>query len=166
MGLCITRRSAVLSGALLPNTVLSSVCDWPQGSGVLGPFGKRVLGWLFRAEAAAAGAVLKQLEMSNLLSYHAVDDIMSTGMVCAPLLDDHVAQVLSSHKHCQHKWQWQNLSKARPCKTIRNKYQPSLLMIGASMLIREYLNTASALPNSHPSSRRQSTLHCHSHSIL
>ena len=47
----------------------------------MGPLGKRVLGWLFGAEAAAAKAVLKQLELSNLLSYSAVDDIMSTGMV-------------------------------------------------------------------------------------
>ena len=49
----------------------------------MGPLGKRVLGWLFGAEAAAAKAVLRQLELSNLLSYHAVDDIMSTGMVCS-----------------------------------------------------------------------------------
>lgn len=53
-----------------------------QGGGLwLGPLGRRVLGWLFKAEAAAAKAVLQQLEISNILSYHAVDDIVSTGTV-------------------------------------------------------------------------------------
>jgi hypothetical protein len=56
------------------------VCVAAQGGGLFWPFGRRVLGWLFRAEAAAAKAVLRQLEISNVLSYHAVDDIMSTGM--------------------------------------------------------------------------------------
>lgn len=36
---------------------------------------------MFKAEAMAAGALLRQIEMANVLSYHAVEDIINTGMV-------------------------------------------------------------------------------------
>ncbi len=52
-----------------------------QGSGIVWPMGRKMLSWVFKAEAFAAGTVLRQIEMANLLSYHAVEDIMSTGMV-------------------------------------------------------------------------------------
>lgn len=52
-----------------------------QGSGLVWPLGRRILSWVFKAEALAAGTVLRQIEMANILSYHAVEDIVSTGMV-------------------------------------------------------------------------------------
>ena len=52
-----------------------------HGSGLVWPMGRKVLSWVFKAEAFAAGTVLRQIEMANLLSYHAVEDVMSTGMV-------------------------------------------------------------------------------------
>jgi hypothetical protein len=52
-----------------------------NGSGLVWPMGRKMLSWVFKAEAFAAGTVLRQIEMANVLSYHAVEDIMSTGMV-------------------------------------------------------------------------------------
>jgi hypothetical protein len=47
---------------------------------------------MFKAEALAAGALLRQIEMANILSYHAVEDIISTGM--ADLLSQFRVEVL------------------------------------------------------------------------
>ena len=44
-----------------------------------------MLGWMFKAEEFGVKQLLKQLKAANLLSYAAVEDIITTGMA-SPLL--------------------------------------------------------------------------------
>ena len=58
------------------------------------PLGRHMLGWMFKAEEFGTKQVLKQLKAANLLSYAAVEDIITTGIVSplsfaySPPLDD------------------------------------------------------------------------------
>ncbi|CAL8472198.1 g11740 [Coccomyxa elongata] len=66
--------------------------DLCRNGGLVWPLGRKLLSWAFKAEAFAARTVLRQIEMANLLSYHAVEDIVSTGT--ADLLGQFRSEVL------------------------------------------------------------------------
>lgn len=51
------------------------------------PLARHILGWMFKAEEFGTKQLLRQLKAANLLSYAAVEDIITTGMAsCSVLL--------------------------------------------------------------------------------
>ena len=70
--------------------------SYVQSGGLLSlvPLGRHMLGWMFKAEEFGTKQVLKQLKAANLLSYAAVEDIITTGMV-NPLQALHLLQPLT-----------------------------------------------------------------------
>ena len=51
------------------------------------PLARHILGWMFKAEEFGTKQLLRQLKAANLLSYAAVEDIITTGMASTcPLL--------------------------------------------------------------------------------
>lgn len=53
-----------------------------QNGGILSPvpLARHILGWMFKAEEFGTKQLLRQLKAANLLSYAAVEDIITTGM--------------------------------------------------------------------------------------
>ena len=46
-----------------------------------GPWARHILGWMFKAEEFGTKQLLRQLKAANVLSYAAVEDIITTGIV-------------------------------------------------------------------------------------
>ena len=45
------------------------------------PWARHILGWMFKAEEFGTKQLLRQLKAANVLSYAAVEDIITTGIV-------------------------------------------------------------------------------------
>ena len=61
------------------------------------PWGRHMLGWMFKAEEFGTKQVLRQLKAANLLSYAAVEDVITTGMA-STLPCPAQSAALSQHK--------------------------------------------------------------------
>ncbi len=62
-----------------------------------------MLGWMFKAEEFGTKQVLKQLKAANLLSYAAVEDIITTGIVSPPQALHVLQTLMMSQRHEQNR---------------------------------------------------------------
>ena len=62
-----------------------------QRGGMLSPvpWARHILGWMFKAEEFGTKQLLRQLKAANVLSYAAVEDIITTGIVHLSALFTH-----------------------------------------------------------------------------
>ena len=62
------------------------------------PWARHILGWMFKAEEFGTKQLLRQLKAANVLSYAAVEDIITTGIVCLSACSN--AQQLYVYQEC------------------------------------------------------------------